>query len=120
MRIKNILYFSKEDQEAEVIISDGDYDLICYACPIDTLERSAGIRELFAFSCMDIVRADERRCSVKKLPQHYAYAMTAKVHSKQKGIVCLGKLRIRLDGDIPNDISDGEYISFRVQRLDLG
>lgn len=120
MRIKDILYFSKADREAELMISDGVYDIICFACPIDALEKGAEIRELFAFSCTDIVRADERRCLVRKLPRYYAYALTAKLHSKQRGIVCLGKLRIRLDGYIPNDISDGEYISFCVQRLDLG
>ena len=45
--------------------------------------------------------------------------MTGKVLSKKERIVCVGELKIRLDEYIPNDLSDGEYISFEVQRLDL-
>lgn len=45
--------------------------------------------------------------------------MNGKVLSKKERIVCVGGLKIRLDEYIPNDISDGEYVSFEVQRLDL-
>ena len=45
--------------------------------------------------------------------------MNGKVLSKKERIVCVGELKIRLDESIPNDISDGEYVSFEVQRLDL-
>ena len=45
--------------------------------------------------------------------------MNGKVLSKKERIVCVGELKIRLDEYIPNDISDGEYVSFEVQRLDL-
>ena len=45
--------------------------------------------------------------------------MNGKVLSKKEGIVCVGGLKIRLDESIPNDISDCDYVSFEVQRLDL-
>lgn len=45
--------------------------------------------------------------------------MTGKVLSKKERIVCVGGLKIRLDESIPNDLSDCEYVSFEVQRLDL-
>ena len=45
--------------------------------------------------------------------------MTGRVLSKKGGMVCVGGLKIRLDESISNDLSDGEYVSFEVQRLDL-
>ena len=65
------------------------------------------------------MRAVRQHCAVSKLPPCFAYHMTGKVLSKKERIVCVGELKIRLDEYIPNDISDGEYVSFEVQRLDL-
>ena len=38
--------------------------------------------------------------------------------SKQKRIVRVGGLEISMDAHIPNDLSDSEYVSFDVQRVD--
>lgn len=119
MYIRDILYFDKRDREAEAIVSDGVHSVICYACPIDTVEKGTRLEKLFAFSCTSIERAAARNCPVTKLPQHYAYALTARVYSKKEGLADVGELRIELDERIPNDISDGEYISFCAQRLDM-
>ena len=40
-------------------------------------------------------------------------------YPKQDRIIQVGGLRIELDAHLPNDISDGEYVSFDMLRLDL-
>lgn len=119
MFIKDILCFDKGGREAEAIVSDGVYSLICYASPIDIVEKGMGIPELFAFSCTNIMRAAVQSYSVTKLSQYYAYLLTAQVYSKHANIAYIGGLRINIDAHIPDDISVGEYISFVVQRLDF-
>ena len=119
MHIQKIMRFDKKSKEAEVIVSDGAYEILCYAFPIDTIRIGMIVGGLSGFSCGNVVRAVRQHCAVSKLPSYFAYHMTGIVLSKQERIVCVGGLKIRLDESIPNDISDGEYVSFEVQRLDL-
>ena len=95
------------------------YEILCYAYPTDTVRIGTAVGGLSGFSCENVVRTVRQHCAVSKLPSYFAYHMTGKVLSKKEGLVCVGGLKIRLDESIPNDISDGEYVSFEVQRLDL-
>lgn len=119
MRVREIVHFDKKGREAEAVVSDGAYEVLCHAFPIDTVRIGMAVSGLSGFSCGNIVRAAQQRCAVSKLPSYFAYHMTGKVLSKKEGIVCVGGLKISLDEYMPNDISDGEYVSFEVMRLDL-
>lgn len=119
MHIQTVLHFDKGDGEAEVIVSDGEYELLCHAFPIAAVEIGMPVSGLSGFSCSDMVRAENPRCGVTKLPPYFAYHMTGILFSKQKRIVRVGGLEIDLDAYMPNDLSDGEYVSFDVQRVDL-
>ena len=119
MYIQDVLRFDKSGKEAELIVSDGAYEVLCYACPIDAVKAGMTISGLSGFSCTNVVRAIEQHYAVSKLPPYFAYSITGKLISKQKGIVQVGNLKISLDAYIPNDLSDGEYVSFDVLRLDL-
>ena len=120
MYISEIIKFNKKDSEAELCISDGDYSVICYAYPVKTVTENQRVSVIHGILCTEIVREFEQIYSIHKLPQYYSYQLTAKVLSKKSSIVQIGDLIIHLDTDLPNDILEGEYVSFRVQRLDLG
>ncbi len=119
MYIQDVLRFDKSGKEAELIVSDGSYEVLCYAYPIVAVKTGMTISGLSGFSCTNVVRAVEQRCAVSKLPPYFAYNITGKLISKQKGIVQVGSLKISLDAYIPNDLSEGEYVSLDVLRLDL-
>ena len=119
MHIQTVLHFDKGDGETEVIVSDGEYELLCHAFPIAAVEIGMPVSGLSGFSCSDVVRAENPRCGATKLPPYFAYHMTGILFSKQKRIVRVGGLEIDLDAYMPNDLSDGEYVSFDVQRVDL-
>ena len=118
MYIADILYFRKEDSEAEVSISDGCYTVTCYAYPCHAVQIGQTVSTLYGFGCTDIIRSDEAGYAVKKLPAYYAYRFVAKVVDNENRIVRIGDLFICLDHWIPKDIMNGEYIDFTVARLD--
>ena len=119
MYISKILEFSKDDREADVYVSDGTYTIMCYAYPVDTICLGQEITTLFSHGCEDVERADEQTFSIKKLPQYYAYSITAQVLSHQESSVRIGKISIQLDTTMPADISDGDFVSFSVVRFDF-
>lgn len=119
MFVDRVLHFNQADREADVIVSDGIYAVICYACPVNVIEVKQKICAIYGFQCTDIYKAFNHSYCIKKLTQYYAYALIAKVISKKQCIVQIGNLRIYLDSPIPNDIAEGEYISFSVLRLDI-
>lgn len=119
MYVQDVLRFDKSEKEAELIVSDGTYEVLCYAHPIDAVKTGMTVSGLSGFSCTNVVRAAEQRCAVSKLPSYFAYSITGKLISKQEGIVQINNLKINVDAHIPNDLSNGEYISFDVLRLDL-
>lgn len=119
MYIQDILHFDKGGKETEVVVSDGVYEVLCYAFPIDAVRTGMTINVLTGYSCSNIIRAVKQHCAVSKLSPYFAYRLIGKVFSKQERIIHVGDLKISLDAYIPNDISDGEYVSFDVQRLDL-
>lgn len=118
MYITDILYFSKEDSEAEVSISDGRYTVNCYAYPCDMVLVNQRVNTIYGFESANITRLNETKYAIKKLSQHYAYQLVAQVVDNESGIVRIGDLFINLDNPIPKDIMNGEYIAFSVVRLD--
>ena len=119
MYISKIISFNREDSEADLCITDGDYSVICYAHPAKTIAVNQKVSGIYGFLCTEIVKSCKQNCGINKLSPYYAYLLTAKVISKKSSIVQVGNLKIHLDTEIPNDILEGDYVSFRVQRLDL-
>ena len=119
MHISKIINFNREDGEAELCISDGDYSVICYAYPTKTITVNQKVSGIYGFLCTEIVKSLNKSYRINKLPQYYSYLLNAKVISKRNCIVQVGSLKIYLDAELPNDILEGDYVSFRVQRLDL-
>ena len=82
MHIQTVLLFDKEDGETEVIVSDGEYELLCHAFPIAAVEIGMPVSGLSGFSCGDVVRAENPHYAVTKLPPYFAYHMTGILFSE--------------------------------------
>ncbi len=119
MYISKILEFSKDDREADVYISDGTFSILCYAYPVDSVYLGQHITAVVSYGCENIVREDEHVFCIKKLSQYYAYAITAQVLSHQESSVQIGKICMQLDATMPADITDGDFVSFSVVRLEV-
>lgn len=118
MYIFGVEEYYKDDNEADIIVSDGYYQLRCYVYPVKTISINQIVNCISGFACSDVVKIEHDNYDVIKLSQYYAYELHAKVVSRKKNVVKVGGLRIYLDTVIPKDICDNDYVSFSVMRLD--
>ena len=119
MYIDKIITFNKDDQEADLIVSDGINKVMCYACPINDVQINQKVSSIYGFDCGVIERTNESKFEITKCQDYYAYSLVGKIICKKNGHVRVGKLEIYIDKLIPNDIQEGEFIFFNVTRLDL-
>ena len=109
--MSSIKHWRNQDKEADILVTDGEYQLLCYAQPFSWKEYQTEVAALYAFGCGNIVK------SAKQM-DYYAYELSAEVLSKVERTVKLGQLVLHLDAALPGDVQNGDYVTFRLQRID--
>ena len=118
MYIKKIVSYDEVAREADLIISDGKYDLMVYAQPFLTKYKDEKFK-LIAFTADNIMTIDKEEYAIEKTNQgYYSYWFKGKLIDSKRGIVAINNIIIEDVGWIPNDIHDGEFIEFTCLRLD--
>lgn len=120
MKVKKIDWLSLEASEAEVIVTDGEFDLVCFSHPFN-YQLGSNLKEpIYSFDTNNIVKSDRQIYTLEKLDDNFSYQITGKLVDKQRGRIMLGKLFIELDEDIiPGDIEKNDFISFSSSRFDI-
>ncbi len=122
MYIKKIVKYYEDELEADVIVTDGSYELLCYAL---SCENQVGDTDfsLSPFGCSDVITSDEKKYKITKLKDGYfSYKLQGKlidINERYEGIMQIGSIVICEISGIPKDINVGEYIEFTVVRLDI-
>lgn len=120
MIIKSINWINKNAQEAEVIVTDNSFELMCFSHPFTKCLNQELQAPIYCFDANNIVLAFEKKPYAVKKSDAYDYFIRGKLANKDKKIVLLGSIELYLDNSyIPKDIDEGEYIEFDVSRLDL-
>lgn len=118
--IKSIQWLSEEALEAEVIVSDGVFELTCFSHPFNMNEGDLLLEPLTAISPSAIKRQDEEISYAQKTDSSFAYMIKGKILNKQKGEVMLGDILINVDTLLmPADLIDGDYVGFFADRIDV-
>lgn len=119
MFVKKIYSFYEDSGEADLIVSDGTYDIICF-CSLfqNELQIIPKIKEIETFMCDGIMRVDAENYLIDKKTDYYSYHLQGKVLDVDRHIVSVGNIIIKLDKPIPKDIKNYEFIEFDVLRLD--
>lgn len=120
MYIKEILHYDEESREADVFISDGQFELLCYVHPYipDGFDKLKS--PLSAYMTENVMRALENAYKTEKLQSgYYSYRLHGKIIDLQKRLVAVGHIIIELENVIPKDIGEGEFIEFTVMRIHL-
>jgi hypothetical protein len=120
VKVSNIIWLSKEILEAEVTISDGKFDLVCFAHPFLMQEGEQFIEIIDAFEVGNVIKLDYPSLKAERMNNSFSYQIEGQLVDKDKGLVKLGEILIGIDDRfIPNDIETGDYISFVCDRLDI-
>ena len=118
--VERISWIDKNEREADVTITDGVYSIVCFSCPFNQNENDIFDNLIYCFEAHDIVKSFKSDPAIIKKEGFYEYMLIGELKSKSDKIVKVGELLIDIsDADIPNDINEGNYIEFTVDRLDL-
>ena len=117
--IKNVYWLDKETNEAEVLVSDGKYDILCFAHPFKyhtkTIENI-----LYAFEPKNIQLSVIENFHIHNIQDTFKHQIIGKLLDKEKGIITVGDFIIEIDNNlIPKDINNEDYISFECERIDI-
>lgn len=107
--------------EADLIVSDGQYNVRCYfSCypPLTRIKEGQHVREIFTFLASDVVRVEQNKYLIKKEENYYAYYLQGKVIALDKPMISIGDLIIMLDSVFPKDITIEDFVGLNVERLD--
>lgn len=120
MFVKSINWIDEDSQEAEVIVSDGCIEVLCFSHPFKKEINSVLEDPIYCFNTENVILAQEQSVSVYKSNNHFAYSLRGKLVDKKNKLVYLGNITLCLeDAYISNDILESSYIEFDVSRLDL-
>lgn len=118
MFIKAIKDYDADSGEAELIVSDGTYELLCYCHPCENANIGAEIIVVSSLFAEDIMRIDSKEYLIAKGEDYFSYHLQGKVVDRQKPIIAIGDIKIQLDKPIAKDIQVDEFVEFYVYRLD--
>ncbi len=118
MFVKEIRDYDRFSDEADIIISDGKYDLLCYCFPTEIPKKGQTIKTVTALFAKNMMRVKNNEFIIKKMTNYYAYQLQGEVIDSLTPKICIGDIIIYLDSSLPKDIKEGEYIELSVDRLD--
>ena len=118
MFVKEIKDYDILSNEADIIISDGKYELLCYCFQTEMLKKGQAIKAVKSFFAKNIMRLEANEFLIKKLEGYYSYHLQGEVVDSKIPKIRIGNLIISLDAPLPKDIKEKEYVEFSVDRLE--
>ena len=117
MQMKEIYDYDPEAQEANVLVTDGKYEILCYASSFKNSNKNF---ELSAFMVESVIKADKESYFVEKISDSFfAYKLQGRLIDIEKRIFAVGKIRIELENVIPKDLKNGDFVQVIVGRIDF-
>lgn len=116
--IKDIIWINEEIGEADVIVTDGQYDIRCFAHPFFQQIGEEVEETLSVFEHFGITQSKTREYVVEHLGNG-EYFFIARLIDEVEGIIQIGEITIHDIDKIPENIKKGDYIQFFTLRVDL-
>lgn len=120
MVVRNVKKF--DGYEADLLVTDGAHDLLCYYDtypPIHNIDIGKKISKLSSLYACNVVRAELCQPLIQKGDDVYSYFLRGQViRTNPLPVIKIYDLFVEVDTQLPKDISVGEFVEFRVQRLD--
>ncbi|MVW83197.1 hypothetical protein FCL51_11775 [Elizabethkingia anophelis] len=121
IKVNKIEWLSKEANEAEVYLSDDNFNIICFAHPFDKNIGDLITQPLYTLNTKEVDKlSDEDKIfMVESNGDNFEYRLTGQVINKENNYIRIGDFTISLDISLPNDIEEGDFISCTCDRVDL-
>lgn len=118
MFVKEILNVNKEAHEADIIVSDGNFNILCYSC--DYEDEKIKDFELTPMDYDEVYLTYEREYKISKFDQsRYNYEIQCEILNVERAIVRVFGILISLARYLPGDIKNGDWITFKCYRLGI-
>lgn len=120
IKVIKINWLSKEALEAEVTLTDGKFELICFSQPFNYDLNDFIKTYVYCYETNNVLIEDVREFEVNKLNSTFAYKLAGELINKEECVVAIGDIRIIIEKDkLPGDVKVGDYISFNCKRIDI-
>ncbi|NMH87389.1 hypothetical protein [Flavivirga algicola] len=111
IKIYKVKWLSKEAGEAEVYLSDGYFNLMCFCHPFNQAIGDSVPQPLYTLNVKDIfILDDEEIFSVTKEEDSFDYKLTGQVINKDENQIKIGEFILELDNPLPNDVQVRDFI----------
>lgn len=105
------------NEEADVIISDGEFGIVCFSHPCTFSVGDKIIVPISPFSGDDVVRLSTPTLSIR--PENiYNYKICGQIIDTEKALIKVGAFIFDLKS-LPQDLQIGEFVMFSTGRLDV-
>ncbi len=116
--IKDIIWISEEIGEADVVVTDGNYEITCFSHPFFQKKGEEVRGTISVFEYSNLERSEKTEYVVEHLGNG-KYFLVGRLLDDIKGIVQIGEIYIHDIEEVPAGIKKGEYIQFTTLRVDL-
>ncbi len=121
IKIINAKWLSIDAREAELILSDGQFDIICFSHPFYGKVGDSVPQPLYAVNANGICLNDTTGTNqfLEKLPGYFGYRLVGDIVDICDACLKIGDFIIKLDAGLHGDLRVGDLISVYCDRIDL-
>lgn len=119
IKIKSIYWLDEASYEGEITLVDSlNNQLVCFTDTIPIEHIESHLQVLSVISDSDFIISSVKEYWLRNLGG-FDYEIIGKVIDKDKLLVQCFEYIFSLDGPLPGDIVDGDWIEFKVSRVDI-
>jgi|SRR5690606_9217813 len=118
-KIQKINWLSKEIKEAEVCIFDGIFKIVVFSHPFIGKEGDIIAELLYALNTKNITISGIEEYCIERISNTFSYYILGTIINKNTNQIKVGEFIIELDVELPNDVKNGNFISFNCDRIDV-
>ncbi|EAD8644619.1 hypothetical protein H6H07_000540 [Listeria monocytogenes] len=120
IKVKSIHWLDEDAREADVVLTDGEYNVVCFSHPCELTLNGVYNKLIYCFDSFDIFKLNQAEYSMEKPNDNQELSiLKGKLIDATDSIIQIGEFRIDIsEGDIAQDIHEGDFVELKVHRID--
>ncbi|MBC6116463.1 hypothetical protein HCA12_01595 [Listeria innocua] len=120
IEVKSIHWLDEGAKEADVVLTDGEYNVVCFSHPCELALNGLYNELIYCFDPFDVFKLNQKEFSME-VPNDNPdlYILKGELIDATDSIIQIGEFRIDIsEGDIAQDIHKGDFVELKVHRID--